>query len=86
MDPKVEEWLSAEESEEDLADAAFLAVFSALPRVEPSAGFLGRTARAVRWARRRRRAATALPRAAAALLVVVKSRWIEKLTSWRRRI
>lgn len=51
-----EDWLASERHGLDAAaDEAFLQVFSALPTVEPSAGFVQRAVDAVWLARRRRR-------------------------------
>jgi len=54
---QLERWLEAERSgHDDAADEAFLSMFAAMPRVQPSAAFADQTMTAVlRWRARRRR-------------------------------
>ena len=54
---QLERWLEAERSgQDDAADEAFLSVFAAMPRIQPSAAFADQTMTAVlRWRARRRR-------------------------------
>ena len=68
---QLERWLQAERSgQDDAADEAFLSVFAAMPRIQPSAAFADQTIAAVlRWRARRRRLIAAAW--AAAVLVVV---------------
>jgi len=67
---QLERWLEAERrGQDDAADEAFLSVFAALPRIEPSPAFAERTmAGVLRWRARRRRLLV-LAWAAAALIV-----------------
>ena len=68
---QLERWLQAERSgEDDAADEAFLSVFAAMPRIQPSAAFTDQTMTAVlRWRARRRRLVVFAW--AAAVLVVI---------------
>ena len=70
-DPKqLQRWLEAERSDQDdAADEAFLSVFAALPRIEPSPAFAEQTMVAVLAWRARRRRLIVLAWAAAVLIV-----------------
>ena len=74
MDPGLERWMLTEKDEEDAAaDAAFLAVMTALPRVEAGPGFVARVDARLERARVRRRAVVFVGRAAAAVLIAAAS-------------
>ncbi|MBI3047099.1 MAG: hypothetical protein HYY76_02200 [Acidobacteria bacterium] len=66
-----EDWLRAEqEGPEEVADAAFAQVFTALPTLQPSPAFVARTVEAAWEARARRRQVAGLAAAAAVLAAV----------------
>ena len=72
MEPRLERWMLAEKDEEDAAaDAAFLAVMSAMPRIEAGPGFAARLDVRLTKARARRRAIMLAGRAAAILLIAM---------------
>lgn len=68
--PDADRWLANEhEEQEDAAEAAFAQMFTALPRVEPSAGFVDRTVHVALRRRARRRAAMMVARVAACTVI-----------------
>jgi hypothetical protein len=70
--PNEPDWLRAErDGEDDLAETMFARVMADLPRIEPGADFVHRTAQAAWRARARRRVVTRLAGIAAALVVGV---------------